>query len=114
MGRHTVDPRAQALSDYLRSRAAAFSLSADSTDEHHIATAGMALLDAAMLAQSLPSSDGRLAALSRAGRFEVLPDGVHTFVETADLRAAVQRPVSGSTMSGAEILSVVITTACGS
>lgn len=101
------DPRAQALADYLRERASAFSLSADSTNEHHIAQAGMALLDAAALAGRLPRSDHRLHALSAAGRFEAMPGGGCRFVETPALRAIVQRPLSGTPMSGDQILDLL-------
>lgn len=113
MGGQTVDPRAQALADYLRERAAAFSLSADSTGEQHVATAGMALLDAAALAERLASADRRLVALSRAGCFEAMPGGSCRFVETHDLRAVVQRPLAGSPMSGDRILDLLAATAAG-
>jgi hypothetical protein len=113
MGGRSTDPRALALAGYLRDRAAAFSLSADSTGEPHLASAGMALLDAALLAENLPPLDQRLHALSAAGRFETMADGASRFVESADLRAVVQRPASGPSMSGEEILSLLIITACG-
>jgi hypothetical protein len=107
MGGRTPDPRAQALAGYLRERAAAFSLSADSTGEQHVATAGMALLDAAACAERLASTDRRLEVLSRAGCFEAMPGGSCRFVETHDLRAVVQRPLSGSPMSGEQILDLL-------
>ena len=53
VGGRTGDPRGLALADYLRAQAEALSLSADSTGEQHIARAGMALLDAAALAEHL-------------------------------------------------------------
>ena len=112
MDGRAVDPRAQALADYLRERAASFSLSADLTGEQHIATAGMALLDAAALAERLPFGDRRLEALSRAGRFEAMPEGASRFLESPDLRAVVQRPLSGSSMSGEQILALLIAMAC--
>jgi hypothetical protein len=59
MSERAGDPRAEALADYLRQRASAFSLSADATGEQHIATAGMSLLDAAALAESLPPTGWR-------------------------------------------------------
>lgn len=105
------DPRAQALARYFRERAASFSLSADSTDEQHIATAGMALLDAADVAEQLRPVDPRLAALTRAGRFESMPGGGSTFVETNGVRRAIQRPLSGAPMSGEEILDLVVASA---
>lgn len=108
-----VDPRAQALADYLRERAAAFSLSADSTGEQHIADAGMALLDAASLAERLPATDRRLEALSRAGCFEAMRGGTTRFAETSDLRAVVQRPLAGTPMSGEQILDLLADLAHG-
>ena len=114
MGGRTGDPRALALADYLRSQAAALSLSADSTGEQHIARAGMALLDAAALAEHLPATDRRLLALSLAGRFETMPDGASEFLETQDVRAAIRRPISGASMTGEQILDLLVTTVGGS
>ena len=108
-----VDPRAQALAGYLRERAAAFSLSADETGEPHIAAAGMALLDAAAVAEGLPETDARLEALSRAGCFEAMPGGSIRFLETFDLRAVVQRPLAGSPMSGEQIIDLLSNPARG-
>jgi hypothetical protein len=105
------DPRAQALACYFRERAAAFSLSADSTGEQHIASAGMALLDAAGVAERLPTADARLATLTRAGRFESLPDGTSRFLETDSVRRVIQRPLSGAPMSGLEIVDLVVLSA---
>ncbi len=105
------DPRAQALARYLRERAAAFSLSADSTGDQHIASAGMALLDAAGVAERLLPGDRRLATLTRAGRFESMPDGGSTFLETDNMRRVIQRPLSGAAMSGEEILDLLIESA---
>jgi hypothetical protein len=102
------DPRAQALASYLQERAAAFSLSADSTDEQHIASAGMALLDAAQVAGRLSPVDPRLAALSQAGRFESMPDGGCTFLETGSIRGVILRPLLGSPMSGEEIIDLLV------
>jgi hypothetical protein len=113
MDGRSPDPRATALADYLRDRAAAFSLSADATNEQHIAAAGMALLDAAELAERLPASDVRLRKLSLAGRFETMEGGSSAFVETPDLRAVVQSPLSGTPMSGDDILALLVATACG-
>lgn len=107
MDEQSVDPRAEALAAYLRERAAAFSLSADATQAQHIARAGMALLDAAALAERLSATDSCLAALSRAGLFESTPDGHIRVVETAELRALVQRPLARALMSGQEILDLL-------
>jgi len=106
------DPRAVALADYLRRRAAAFSLSADVSEEQHIAQAGMALLDAAIIAETLSPTDKRLSALSEAGRFESMPGGKALFLETVELRAAMQRPLAGIPMSGIDILALLVDTAC--
>jgi hypothetical protein len=105
------DPRAQALARYFRERAAAFSLSADTTGEQHIASAGMALLDAAEVAERLSAVDARLATLTRAGRFECQQDGTSRFLETDSVRRAIQRPLSGVPMSGAEILDLLVASA---
>jgi hypothetical protein len=88
-----------------------FSLSADSTGEQHIASAGMALLDAGEVAERLPAADARLATLTRAGRFESMPDGTSRFLETDAVRRAIQRPLSGVPMSGSEILDLVVASA---
>lgn len=111
MGHDVGDARADALADYLCRRAAAFSMSADVSDEQHIARAGMALLDAAHIARELPPEDDRLTALSEAGRFETMPDRTARFVETAQMRAAVQRPLSGESMTGSAILDLIVETA---
>jgi hypothetical protein len=103
-----VDPRAAALGAYLRQRAAAFSMSADVNDEQHVAAAGMALLDAADLAEGMRSEDQRLLSLSEAGCFETMPKGGAVFVETDAIRAAIQRPLVGTAMSGSEILTLVV------
>jgi hypothetical protein len=113
MGGHEPDSRAAALADYLRWRAAAFSLSADVSNEHHIAAAGMALLDAATIAERFSPTDERLTALSEAGCFETMPDNKARFLETAELRAAVQRPLAGTPMSGREILALLVDTVRG-
>lgn len=113
MGSKAPDPRAKALADYLSQRAAAFSLSADVTDEQETARAGMALLDASRIAAELLPTDERLTALSEAGLFETMPDGKSVFRETAELRAAIQRPLSGTPMSGHDILALLVDTARG-
>jgi hypothetical protein len=105
------DPRAAALASYLYQRAAAFSLSADVNDAQDTARAGMALLDAAALAEQLGPTDQILISLSDAGRFETMPDRKAVFVETDALRAAIQRPLLGSRMTGQEILALVVKTA---
>ena len=107
MGGRTGDPRALALAEYLRTQAAALSLSADSTDEQHIARAGMALLDAAALAEHLPAADRRLRGLSMAGRFETMANGASRFLETQAVRAALRRPISGASMNGEQILDLL-------
>ncbi|HEX7746786.1 MAG TPA: hypothetical protein VF462_16180 [Micromonosporaceae bacterium] len=111
MGSDAPDARAEALADYLSQRAAAFSFSADVTDEQQIAHAGMALLDASTMAAKLLPTDERLAALSEAGLFETMPGGKAVFLETAELRAAIQRPLSGTPMTGQQILALLVDTA---
>jgi hypothetical protein len=105
------DARAAALADYLYQRAAAFSLSADVNDAQETAHAGMALLDAAALAEQLGPTDESLRTLSEAGRFETMPDGKAVFVETSELRAAIQRPLVGGRTTGREILTLIVKTA---
>jgi hypothetical protein len=105
------DPRATALADYLRRRAAAFSLSADVNKQQHIARAGMALLDAAIIAETLSATDDRLTALSESGLFETLSGGKARFLETSEVRAAIQRPLSGTPMSGPDILALLVESA---
>jgi hypothetical protein len=106
-----ADARALALAEYLRERAAALSLSADVNEAHQIAQAGMALLDAAATAETLPAEDPTLIALSEAGRFETMPGNKARFVETPRLRAAVQRPISGAPMAGQQILALLVDSA---
>lgn len=106
-----TDARAAALAVYFRDRASAFSMSADVNDEQGIAGAGMALLDAAKLAESLPAQDQRLVLLSEAGRFETMPNDTALFLETPALRAAMQRPLAGAPMSGSDILALLVDTA---
>jgi hypothetical protein len=103
------DARAVALASYLRERAAALSMSADVNDEQHIAAVGLALLDAAKLAEQLAPDDPRLALLSEAGCFETMPRGTALFIETPALRAAVQRPLAGPPVSGSDILGLIVT-----
>jgi hypothetical protein len=102
-----LDPRGAVLASYLRERAKAFSLSADVTTQQHVALAGMALLDAAALAENLTHADPCLARLSAAGCYESTPDLGLRFVETPAVRAAVQRPLSGEPMTGRDILTLV-------
>jgi hypothetical protein len=96
-----------ALARYLRAHAAAFSLSADVTTQQHVAHAGMALLDAAAIAENLTRSDPTLASLSEAGYYESTPELELRFVETEPMRAAVQRPLSGEPMTGRDILTLI-------
>lgn len=103
-----TDARALALAEYLRERAAGFSLSADVNQADQIAQAGMALLDAAAMAETLTAGDPTLIALSEAGRFETMPDNKARFLETPQLRAAVQRPISGAPMAGEQILALLV------
>jgi hypothetical protein len=103
-GARSDDARSVALAEYLRRSAAAFSMSADVTGVASTAEAGMALLDAAVIAESLPSEDASIRVLSEAGLFESMPGGRAAFVEIPEIRAAVLRAL----VSGAENGSVVI------
>ncbi len=105
------DPRARALAAYLREQAARFSMSGDVNDSQPIALAGLALLDAAAIVETWPPDDARLTRLSEAGCFEPMPDHRARFRETTAVRAAVQRPLSGNRMSGAEIVALLVETA---
>jgi hypothetical protein len=102
-----ADPRGPALAGYLRARAADFSLSADVTAQQHVARAGMALLDAAAIAENLTRTDPCLNQLSEAGYYESMPDMGVRFVETEAVRAAVQRSLSGKLMTGRDILDLI-------
>lgn len=114
-GRHPDAPppdvRAAALARYLRQWADAFSLSADSTGSAPTAAAGMALLDAAALAEQLPGDGPGIRALSEAGFFESAPNGQSVFVETPEIRAAIQRPIVADPQDGAAILDLVVNAA---
>ncbi len=104
------DARAVALADYLRERAAAFSMSADVTGSQSTASAGMALLDAAHIADAMTRNDPRLALLSEAGLFESMPDGHARFLETIEIRSAVQRPLVRDPQGGEEIIAHLVAT----
>lgn len=106
-----TDPRAAALADHLRSHAASFSMSADVTDVDSTAEAGMALLDAAAIADAMLADDARLRTLSEAGLFESMPHGRARFLETPEIRAAIQRPLVSGPRAGAEILAGLVATA---
>jgi hypothetical protein len=70
-----ADPRAAALAEYLRQRAADFSWLANLNDTQYTALAGMVLLDAAALAEAMPAGDERLCELSWRHRFTSAPHG---------------------------------------
>jgi hypothetical protein len=106
-----TDPWAAALASYLRGRAAALSLSADVNDAQLIARAGMALPDAAQIAQQMSPRDRRLTTLAEMGHFESMPDGRARLVETPPLRAVIQRPLTGPSISGSAVLATLVRTA---
>lgn len=108
MTTQSPDPRAQAVASYLRERAAAFSLSADETEHHHVAIAGMALLDAAEAADMVSRDDVRLARLDGAGRLAWSQDGTATYVESDQARRVIQGPLSGDPMTGTAILDALL------
>lgn len=99
------------MADYLRERAAAFSLSADVRESQSTASAGMALLDAAHIADAMPTNDPRLALLSEAGLFESMPGGRARFLETLQIRAAIQRPLVRDPQDGEQIIAYLVATA---
>ncbi len=105
------DARSVALADYLRRSAAAFSMSADVTGAASTAEAGMALLDAAVLAESLSGEDARIRVLSEAGLFESMPGGRAGFVEVPEIRAAVLRALVSGAEDGAAIIAKLVATA---
>jgi hypothetical protein len=108
-----VDARAAALARYLRQCAASFSMSADVTNQDRTAQAGMALLDAAAIADAMAPEDGRIKALSEAGRFESMPDGQALFLETPGIRAAIHRPLAAERRTGVQIIAELVATATG-
>lgn len=110
-GGSPVDARCVALAEYLRRSAASFSMSADSTDGARTAEAGMALLDAAVIAESLPSDDAGIRVLSEAGLFESMPGGRALFVEVAAIRAAVLRALVSEAEDGRAIIAKLVATA---
>jgi hypothetical protein len=110
-GTGPVDARCVALAEYLRRSAAAFSMSADVTDVGSTAEAGMALLDAAAIAESLPTEDSGIRVLSEAGLFESMPGGRAAFVEIPEIRAAVQRALVSGVEDGVAIIAKLVATA---
>ena len=110
MGPRESDARAMALADYLRERAAAFSLSADVMGSQSTASAGMALLDAAHIAAAMATNDPRLALLSEAGLFESMPGDRALFLETSRVRAAIQLPLVRDPQGGEQIIANLVAT----
>jgi len=106
-----ADPRAAALSRYLRRTAAVFSMSADATDSPSTADLGMALLDAARIAEAMPSADPRIRVLSEAHLFESMPEGKAVFIEVPEIRRAVRRALVSGSQDGASIIERLIATA---
>jgi hypothetical protein len=101
------DPRSAAFGRYLREAAASFSLSADVTGTASTADAGMALLDAALIAEAMPADDPRIRLLSEAGLFESMPQGEAAFVETREVRRAIQRSLVSGPEDGSAIIAKV-------
>lgn len=106
------EPRADALALFLRREAGAISLSADMTGLEHLVRVGLALLDAAALAEDLQRDDPILRQLSEAGCFESMPYGRAAFLSTDDIRRAIRRPISGADETGEDILHSIVS-ACG-
>jgi hypothetical protein len=105
------DPRGEALAEFFRREAGAVSLSADVTGQVHLVHVGLALLDAATLAQDLAVDDPVLVQLSEAGCFESMPGDRARFVSTAEIHRALLRPISGTAEVGEDILRSVVTAA---
>lgn len=103
-----ADPRAAALSRYLRRTAADFSMSADATDSASTADVGMALLDASRIANAMPATDPRIRLLSEARLFESMPDDKAVFIEVAEIRRAVRRTLVSGPQDGASIIARLI------
>lgn len=105
------EPRAAALAHFLRREAGAVSLSAQMTGNFYLVHVGMAMLDAAVLAQDLKVDDPILLRLSQAGCFESMPGEKSKFVSTDEIQRAILRPVSGTAEAGATILQSIVTAA---
>ncbi len=71
----------------------------------------MVLLDAALIAESLPPHDEGLRVLSEAGLFESMPHGKAGFVEVPEIRACVQRALVSDEEDGAAVIERLIATA---
>jgi hypothetical protein len=97
-----------ALATYFQQRAAAFSMTADETDQGAVARAGMSLLDAAGIALAMDADDSRLTTLSECGYFEPMPRRRAHFRESPAMRAVVQRPVSGADQTGEQIIEALV------
>lgn len=107
-----VDPRAAALSRYLRRTAADFSMSADATNSASTANLGMALLDAARIAESMLTADPRIRVLSEAHLFESMPENRALFIEVDEVRRALRRMLVSGPQDGASIIARLIAAAC--
>lgn len=105
------DPKAAALARYLRQQAAFVSWSADVTDMDSTADAGLALFDAAAIADAMTTGDPRLRALSAAGLFESVPGGHAQFRDNPQIRAAIRRPLVSHSQAGVEIVAGLVATA---
>lgn len=98
------DPRALALSVFLREQAAGFGLSADVNDSSYIAEAGMALLAAADLAARLYSGEQLLVEMSEGGMFESMPDHGARVVPRDEIIRFMRRGLVGSSRDPEAIL----------
>lgn len=86
-------------------------MSADVTNAGNTAEAGMALLDAAIIADSITDEDPRIKVLSEAGLFESMPLGAAQFLERAAIRAAIHRPILAGVQAGSAIITELVMTA---
>lgn len=86
-------------------------MSADATDSASTADVGMALLDAARIAEAMPSADPRIRTLSEANLFESMPGDEAVFIEVADIRRTLRRTLVSGPQDGPSIIAQLITTA---
>ncbi|HET6915165.1 MAG TPA: hypothetical protein VFH56_03660 [Acidimicrobiales bacterium] len=85
-------------------------MSADVTDSSRTAELGMALLDAAQIAEAMPGTDPRIRVLSEAGLFESMPGGQAAFIEVPEIRRAVRRPLVCGPQRGTAIIAQLTAT----
>lgn len=85
-----------------------FSMSADVTDSAGTAELGMALLDAAQIAEAMPGTDPRIRVLSEAGLFESMPGGQAAFIEVPEIHRTLRRPLVSGPQCGSVIIAQLV------